>query len=91
MAYKRITIEFENGRTRIIENPIAYKIWQWDDVETALRDDVLDYDIPEEEVKQKFETVKENIDEWALRGALEDCTDAEWYAIADFASMALEE
>lgn len=91
MAYKKITIEFEDGRVHEIENPIAYKVWQWEDVEAALRYDVLDYDTPEEEVKQKFETVKENIDEWALRGALEACTDADWYAITYCIQDALEE
>lgn len=91
MAYKKITIEFEDGRVYEIENPIAYKVWQWEDVEVALRDDVLDYDTPEEEAKRLFGIAKTRLDERRLRAFLEECHDYEWNAIAELTAEAIEE
>lgn len=92
MSYKKITIEYDSGRTRTIEEPIAIKVWTWEDVEGVLRTYVLDKDTSEEEVKQKMEEVKKYWDyDWSYMDTLEACDDSEWSVIEDAIRDSLED
>ena len=91
MSYKKITIEYENGYVREIKEPIALKVWTWDDVQSLMEDYIFEPDDEDLSIREVMSIVKQYMNVFLVREYLEMCTDAEWDILENQAYKAFEE